>query len=54
MSVGSLLWIHGKRKLRLTFVAPNLMVSDLRSGVWEKHSLVCDFPIIIANDRDSV
>ena len=44
MSVGSLLWIHGKRKLLLCFAAHNLMISDLRSGVWEKHPLVCHFP----------
>ena len=54
MSVGSLLWIHGKRKLRLNFIAHKLMVSELHSWVWEKHPLVCDFSIIIENDRDSV
>ena len=52
MSVGSLLWIHGKRKLFIPFAAHKLMVSDLRSGVWEKHPLVCVSPMFIANDRN--
>ena len=52
MSIGSLLWIHGKRKLCLNFPVHNLMISDFRSGVWEKHSLVCGFPIIIMNDKN--
>ena len=29
------------------------MVSDLCSGIWEKHSLVCDFPIIANNRTDN-
>ena len=53
MSAGSLLWIYGKRKSRLNLVAHELMVTDLRSGVWEKHSLVCDSPTVIAYDRNS-
>ena len=52
-SIASLLWIHGKRKLRLNFTAHNFMTSDLRSRIWEKHTLVCDFSIIIANYRNS-
>jgi hypothetical protein len=46
MSIGSLLWIHGKRKLFLHFAAQNLMASDLHtSGVWEEHPLVCHFQL---------
>ena len=43
MSTGSLLWIHGKRKLLLAFTAQNLTVVDLRSGVREDRHLVCHF-----------
>ena len=45
ISIGSLLWIHGKRKIHLLFAtAQNLMVSDLYSGIWKKHPLVRHFP----------
>ncbi len=50
ISIGSLLWIHGKRKLLLSFDAQNLMGSDLHSGVWEEHPLVRHFPTIVVND----
>ena len=40
MSIGSLLWIHGIRKLLSSFATQNLIVSDLRSGIWEEHPLV--------------
>ena len=50
MSIGSLLWIHGKRKLLLSFAAQNLMVSDLHSGVREEHPLVRHFLTIAVND----
>ncbi len=53
MSIGSLLWIHGKRKLLLSFAAQNLMASDMHSGIREEHSLVRHFPTIVVNDRNS-
>jgi hypothetical protein len=53
MSIGSLLWIHGKRKLRSNFTSQTLIASDLRSGIWKEHPLVRHIPIIIANDRNS-
>ncbi|KAH8993442.1 hypothetical protein EDB92DRAFT_1854195 [Lactarius akahatsu] len=42
MSIGSLLWIHGKRKLLLSFTK-NLTVPDLHSGVREERPLLCDY-----------
>ncbi len=51
MSIGSLLWIHGKRTLPLSFPAKLLMVS--RSGVWEEHPLVRPFSAVIADHRNS-
>ena len=44
MSIGSLLWIHGKRKLLLSFAVQNLMVSDSPSGIQKEHLLVRHFP----------
>ena len=46
MSVGSLMWIHGKRKLLSYFTAQALIISDLRSGVRQEHNLVRDLSII--------
>ena len=43
---GSLLWIHGKRKLHLSITAHCLMVSDLHSWIREEHPLVCHFPTV--------
>ena len=45
----SLLWIHGKRKLLLSFPAHRLMVSYLRSWLREKHPLVSYIPTIVIN-----
>ena len=52
MSIGPLLWIHGKRELLLYHAAQNLMVSDLHSGVREEHPLVRHLPTISANERN--
>ena len=46
---GSLLWIHGKRKLHSSFTARPLMVSNLRSWVREKYPVVSYFPAIVVN-----
>ena len=41
-STGSLLWIHGKRAFLSVFSSSQLLTfSDLRSGLREKHHLVC-------------
>jgi hypothetical protein len=40
MSLGPLLWIHGKRKLLSYFTAQNLIISNLTSGIRQEHSLV--------------
>ena len=44
---GSLLWIHGKRKLSLSCTAHRLIVSDLHSWIREEHPLVCHFPTTV-------
>ena len=55
MSIGSLLWIHGKRKfLLISFAVQDLMVTDLSSGVREERSLVCHFLTIMVNERNSL
>ena len=40
-STGCLLWIHGKRAFLPPFVGRTPSESDVVSGLWEKHSLVC-------------
>ena len=55
MSSGALLWIHGKRKLLLYVVAAqNLMVSDLRSGIWEERPLVRNLPTIMIDKQELI
>ena len=44
---GSLLWIHGKRKLLSSCTAHRLMVSDFHSWIREEHPLVCHFSTIM-------
>ena len=41
----SLLWIHGKRTF-LPFVALRFTESDLRSGLWKEHYVVCEPPFL--------
>ena len=50
MSSGFLLWIHGKRELLLHFASQNLMISDLRSRVWEEYPLVCHLSTVVINN----
>ena len=50
MSIGFLLWIHGKRTLLSFVAAQNLMVTNLRSGIREEHPLVRHFLTIVADD----
>ena len=42
----SLLWIHGKRTF-LPYVALRFTESDLRSGLWKEHYVVCEPPFLI-------
>jgi hypothetical protein len=49
MLIGSLLWIHGKRKPVLSFTAHDLMVSDFHSWIREEYPLVRHFPTIVVN-----
>jgi hypothetical protein len=49
MLIGSLLWIHGKRKFVLSFAAHYLMTSNLHSWIWEEYPLVRHFPTIVVN-----
>ena len=53
MSTGSLLWIHGKRKLLLYFAAQNLMISDYIAGSGKSILWFVIFPTIIVKDRNS-
>ena len=53
MSLGSLLWVHGKRERLLSFAAQISMASGLHSGVREDRHLVRRFPNIVVNDRNS-
>jgi hypothetical protein len=52
MSVGSLLWINGKRKLlsKFTkyFTALNPIISDLHSGIRQEHPLVRYLQTLVA------